>query len=153
MGYDNQRLDAEDKEMDEVTQALIQEDVEGKRRRYMKAQSEDRIAVGSSRSHKRPRREFLQERADKSVPFHAVSQVIASSNQVCLVIIQQQSSQPPHTPDNFNGHYSGDPPGWVHELPKAFSEAIKATLPEVMAAMTTGIKEVCRCIGVIYNKN
>jgi hypothetical protein len=149
MNHDNQRLDAEDEEMDEVTQALIQEDVVGKRQLYMQTRSEDRTAVGLSGSHKRPRR----ERANNSVPFHAVSQVIASSNQVCLVIIQQGSSQPPHTPVNFDGHYSRDPPGWVHGLPEAFSEAIKATLPEVMAAMTTGIKEVCRCIGVIYNKN
>ena len=34
MNHDNQRLDAEDEEMDEVTQALIQEDVVGKRQLY-----------------------------------------------------------------------------------------------------------------------
>jgi len=67
MNHDNQRLDAEDEEMDEVTQALIQEDVVGKRQLYMQTQSEDRTAVGLSGSHKRPRRKSSQERANKSV--------------------------------------------------------------------------------------
>jgi len=70
MGYDNQHLDAEDEEMDEVTQALIQEDVIGKRQLFMITQSEDRTAMGLSDSHKRPRHEC----ANKSVPFHAVNQ-------------------------------------------------------------------------------
>ena len=63
MDPDKHCLNAEDEEIDEVTWALIWD---------------------------RPCHNSSQECANNSVPFHAVSQVIASSNQVCLVIIQQQ---------------------------------------------------------------
>jgi hypothetical protein len=152
MNYNNQ---SEDEEMDEVTQVLIQEDVVGKRQRYMEAQSQhldDCTAVSLPGPHKKPCHDFPQELANNPVSSHAVSQVITSSDQVCLAIIQRRSSaRPPtrfQTPVNFNGYYGRDPPGWVHGLPEAFSEAIKATMPEVMAVMATGIKEVCRCIGL-----
>ena len=81
MKHDKQHLDTEDEEMEEVTQALIQEDVVGKRQRYIEAQSQhpdDRMAVGLSGSHSGI---SSREHANNPIPFHAVSQVIASSNQ------------------------------------------------------------------------
>ena len=81
MKHDKQCLDTEDEEMEEVTQALMQEDVAGKRQHYIEAQSQhpdNRMAVGLSSSHSGI---SSQEHANNLVPFHAVSQVIASSNQ------------------------------------------------------------------------